>query len=81
MWNANGEVIFSIPEIAEVAPATNVYFGYEELKDKAVYGTDGSLFDVEPAEDRSYVSFKRAGTSNDGNVMFLEGNTAEIYSS
>ena len=77
MWDANGEVIYSVPEIAEVAPTTNVYLGYEELKNKMVNGTEGSLFGVEAAEDRSYVRFKRTGKSTDGSVMFLEGNTAE----
>ena len=78
MWNADGGVITSVPEIAVIVPTTEVYLGAAELSGLAVNGVTGSLFAV-PAmsDDRSYVRFARAGSSNDGNVVFLSENTDE----
>ena len=76
LWNAEDEEIDAITPIAKIVPTTDKYFGYEELKNKQVGGVAGSKFGVSPAADRTYVRFERTGDSNDGNVYFLDGNTA-----
>ena len=76
LWNAEDEEIDAITTIAKIVPTTDMYFGFEELKNKQVGGVQGSKFGVSPAADRTYVSFKRTGDSEDGSIMLLEGNTA-----
>ena len=74
-WSTEDEELDAVPSIDKIVPTTDIYFGYEELKNKQLYGVEGSKFGVEPAADRTYVRFKRTGDSNDGNIYFFEGNT------
>ena len=80
VWDAEGEELEAVPTIEKIVPTTDVYLGVAELKDKVVSGNpvDGnpSQFNApEVSADRTYVRFSRAGASDDGNVMLLEGNT------
>ena len=77
VWTTDGEATtldaISIPVIV---PASEKFFGVAELSKLTVSGVVGSKFAApEISADRTYVRFARAGQSDDGNIMLLEGNT------
>ena len=77
VWDAEGNAIDAVPTIAKLAPAVNIYRGYDNMLSWKIGGTNDSKWKpTNPSADRTYVRFERDGASNDGNVEYLVGNTA-----
>ena len=76
VWDTEGNAIDAVPSIEIFVPGTNKYWGAGEMSSWVIAGAQGSLFNApEMSADRTYVRFSRAGSSYDGNVNFLAGNT------
>ena len=70
-WSTEGEALDAVPTIAQLAPTTNKYFGYEEIKGAVV----SASVSTQPSADRTYVRFERTAECVDVNYPFMAGNT------
>ena len=77
-WDSEGnEITDNSHVIPMIVPTTEYYFGADFLATLKITGAQGSKFNAPKlSDDRTYVTFSRAGESSDGNIVLFQSEAA-----